>query len=110
MAVLAYNESKIDTRLRNLIGYSLFFASTVMLIVVSNADTVILCDMPNSVLDCIIRLITSILFDVNSPIISSNKFGSTFHSFFCESWIQQLLGKEELVLMLVYVQLLVALE
>ena len=45
MAVLAYNESKIDTRLRNLIGYSLFFASNVMLIVVSNADTVILCDM-----------------------------------------------------------------
>ncbi|XP_050288956.1 equilibrative nucleotide transporter 3-like [Quercus robur] len=39
MAVLAYNESKIDTRLRNLIGYSLFFASTVMLIVLDLATS-----------------------------------------------------------------------
>ncbi|KAL4628758.1 hypothetical protein ACB092_05G262400 [Castanea dentata] len=39
MAVLAYNESKLDTRLRNLIGYSLFFASTVMLIVLDLATS-----------------------------------------------------------------------
>ncbi|KAL5579278.1 hypothetical protein UlMin_011720 [Ulmus minor] len=34
MAILAYNESKIDTRKRNLFGYSLFFISTVLLIAV----------------------------------------------------------------------------
>ncbi|KAL0012630.1 hypothetical protein SO802_007738 [Lithocarpus litseifolius] len=39
MALLAYNESKIDTRWRNLIGYSLFFASTVMLIVLDLATS-----------------------------------------------------------------------
>nr|POE62227.1 equilibrative nucleotide transporter 3 [Quercus suber] len=39
MAALAYNESKIDTRLRNLIGYSLFFASNVMLIVLDLATS-----------------------------------------------------------------------
>ncbi|OMO76629.1 Equilibrative nucleoside transporter [Corchorus capsularis] len=33
MAILAYNESKIDTRRRNLVGYLLFFASTFLLIV-----------------------------------------------------------------------------
>ncbi|OMO65024.1 Equilibrative nucleoside transporter [Corchorus olitorius] len=33
MAILAYNESKIDTRRRNLIGYLLFFASTFLLVV-----------------------------------------------------------------------------
>ncbi|XWS15653.1 hypothetical protein CRYUN_Cryun34aG0020000 [Craigia yunnanensis] len=33
MAILAYNESKINTRRRNIIGYLLFFASTFMLIV-----------------------------------------------------------------------------
>ncbi|KAK7838943.1 equilibrative nucleotide transporter 3 [Quercus suber] len=87
MALLAYNESKFDTRWRNLIGYSLFFASTVMLIVVSNADTVILFYMPNSILQyCTIRLITSHFFEVNSLIIDSNKYGSTFHSFLCETY------------------------
>nr|XP_023891182.1 equilibrative nucleotide transporter 3-like [Quercus suber] len=39
MALLAYNESKFDTRWRNLIGYSLFFASTVMLIVLDLATS-----------------------------------------------------------------------
>ncbi|XP_075667476.1 equilibrative nucleotide transporter 3-like [Castanea sativa] len=39
MALLAYNESKIDTRWRNLLGYSLFFASTVMLIVLDLATS-----------------------------------------------------------------------
>ncbi|KAL7174834.1 hypothetical protein ACSBR1_043844 [Camellia fascicularis] len=33
MAILAYNESKIDTRKRNLIGYILFFISTLSLLV-----------------------------------------------------------------------------
>ncbi|XP_022142378.1 equilibrative nucleotide transporter 3-like [Momordica charantia] len=33
IAILAYNESKIDTRRRNIRGYSLFFLSTVLLIV-----------------------------------------------------------------------------
>ncbi|XVF87596.1 hypothetical protein PTKIN_Ptkin18bG0132900 [Pterospermum kingtungense] len=37
MAILAYNESKIDTRRRNIIGYSLFSASTFMLIVLDLA-------------------------------------------------------------------------
>ncbi|CAI0431167.1 unnamed protein product [Linum tenue] len=34
MAVLAYNESRIDTRKRNIGGYLLFFAGTLMLLVV----------------------------------------------------------------------------
>ncbi|XP_062093527.1 equilibrative nucleotide transporter 3-like [Humulus lupulus] len=34
MILLAYNEAKIDTRKRNLCGYTLFFASTLLLIVV----------------------------------------------------------------------------
>ncbi|KAM6551796.1 hypothetical protein CsatB_001604 [Cannabis sativa] len=34
MILLAYNEAKIDTRKRNLIGYTLFFTSTMLLIVV----------------------------------------------------------------------------
>ncbi|XWS19508.1 hypothetical protein CRYUN_Cryun31cG0022100 [Craigia yunnanensis] len=39
MAILAYNESKIDTRRRNIIGYLLFFASTFMLIVLDLATS-----------------------------------------------------------------------
>ncbi|KAK8575285.1 hypothetical protein V6N13_033477 [Hibiscus sabdariffa] len=39
MAILAYNESKINTRLRNIFGYSLFFASTFMLIVLDLATS-----------------------------------------------------------------------
>ncbi|GMN50935.1 hypothetical protein TIFTF001_020095 [Ficus carica] len=34
MAILAYHEAKIDTRTRNIFGYSLFFISTFLLIVV----------------------------------------------------------------------------
>ncbi|PON85795.1 Equilibrative nucleoside transporter [Trema orientale] len=34
MAILAYNEAKIDTRKRNLFGFALFFTSTFLLIVV----------------------------------------------------------------------------
>lgn len=37
IAILAYNEAKIDTRWRNIRGYALFFISTVLLIVVSNS-------------------------------------------------------------------------
>ncbi|KAK6264829.1 hypothetical protein SCA6_020263 [Theobroma cacao] len=39
MAILAYNESRIDTRQRNLVGYLLFFASTFMLIVLDLATS-----------------------------------------------------------------------
>ncbi|XVF25919.1 hypothetical protein REPUB_Repub13aG0255600 [Reevesia pubescens] len=39
MAILAYNESKIDTRRRNIIGYLLFTASTFMLIVLDLATS-----------------------------------------------------------------------
>ncbi|XP_022716011.1 equilibrative nucleotide transporter 3-like isoform X2 [Durio zibethinus] len=39
MAILAYNESRIDTRRRNIIGYLLFFASTFMLIVLDLATS-----------------------------------------------------------------------
>ncbi|KAI7997698.1 Exosome complex component RRP43 [Camellia lanceoleosa] len=39
MAILAYNESKIDTRRRNLTGYILFFISTFALLVVNLAIT-----------------------------------------------------------------------
>ncbi|XWS12752.1 hypothetical protein CRYUN_Cryun37aG0117300 [Craigia yunnanensis] len=39
MVILAYNESKIDTRRRNMIGYLLFFASTFMLIVLDLATS-----------------------------------------------------------------------
>lgn len=35
MAIMAYHEAKIDTRIRNIFGYSLFFISTFLLIVVS---------------------------------------------------------------------------
>lgn len=35
MAILAYNESKIDTRKRNIFGYCLFTISTFALIIVS---------------------------------------------------------------------------
>jgi len=35
LAVLAYNEAKIDTRRRNLVGYIIFFISTLSLLVVS---------------------------------------------------------------------------
>lgn len=38
MAILAYNEAKIDTRKRNLTGYILFFLSTLALLVVSIAS------------------------------------------------------------------------
>ncbi|PON49330.1 Equilibrative nucleoside transporter [Parasponia andersonii] len=37
MAILAYNEAKIDTRKRNLFGFALFFTSTFLLIVVDLA-------------------------------------------------------------------------
>ncbi|XP_039016353.1 equilibrative nucleotide transporter 3-like [Hibiscus syriacus] len=39
MAILAYNESKINTRRRNIFGYFLFFASTLMLIVMDLATS-----------------------------------------------------------------------
>lgn len=35
IAVLAYNEAKIDTRKRNLFGYSLYFMATAVVLVVS---------------------------------------------------------------------------
>lgn len=35
MAILAYNEAKIDTRKRNINGYCLFFLATLFLLVVS---------------------------------------------------------------------------
>uniref|UniRef100_A0A2N9IFH1 Equilibrative nucleoside transporter n=1 Tax=Fagus sylvatica TaxID=28930 RepID=A0A2N9IFH1_FAGSY len=38
-AVLTYNESKINTRLRNLIGYTLFFGSTLLLLVLDLATS-----------------------------------------------------------------------
>ncbi|KAH7569019.1 hypothetical protein JRO89_XS06G0089800 [Xanthoceras sorbifolium] len=37
MAILAYNESKVNTRQRNLAGFILFFASTLSLLIVSTA-------------------------------------------------------------------------
>jgi hypothetical protein len=39
MAILAYNEAKINTRKRNIAGYILFTASTLMLMVVSNMNS-----------------------------------------------------------------------
>ncbi|KAJ6421922.1 hypothetical protein OIU84_026954 [Salix udensis] len=39
MAVLAYNEAKINTRLRNLSGYALFFLSTLMVLVLDLATS-----------------------------------------------------------------------
>ncbi|KAK6932462.1 Equilibrative nucleoside transporter, partial [Dillenia turbinata] len=39
MAILAYNEAKIDTRKRNLLGYALFTLSTFMLIVLDLASS-----------------------------------------------------------------------
>ncbi|KAF5956194.1 hypothetical protein HYC85_009050 [Camellia sinensis] len=38
-AILAHNESKVDTRRRNLTGYILFFISSLALLVVSTAMT-----------------------------------------------------------------------
>lgn len=35
LAILAYNEAKINTRRRNLFGYSLFFISSLIVLVVS---------------------------------------------------------------------------
>lgn len=42
MALLAYNEAKIDTRKRNLAGYILFCASTFLLVVVSISNCLVL--------------------------------------------------------------------
>uniref|UniRef100_A0A5B7AYN3 Equilibrative nucleotide transporter 3-like n=1 Tax=Davidia involucrata TaxID=16924 RepID=A0A5B7AYN3_DAVIN len=39
MAILAYNESKIDTRRRNMTGYILFFLSTLLLLVLDLATS-----------------------------------------------------------------------
>ncbi|KAJ6349061.1 hypothetical protein OIU77_006616, partial [Salix suchowensis] len=39
MAVLAYNEAKINTRLRNLFGYALFFLSTLLVLVLDLATS-----------------------------------------------------------------------
>ncbi|XP_044460630.1 equilibrative nucleotide transporter 3-like [Mangifera indica] len=39
IAILAYNESKIDTRLRNLAGYTIFFASTFALLLLDLATS-----------------------------------------------------------------------
>ncbi|CAN1319186.1 Equilibrative nucleotide transporter 3 [Linum perenne] len=39
MAILAYHESKIDTRKRNIAGYLLFFVSTLMLLVIDFATS-----------------------------------------------------------------------
>ncbi|KAJ0018143.1 hypothetical protein Pint_10769 [Pistacia integerrima] len=38
IAILAYNESRIDTRLRNLAGYTIFFSSTLALLLVSSTE------------------------------------------------------------------------
>lgn len=35
MAILTYKEAKINTRQRNLLGYTLFFISTLLVLVVS---------------------------------------------------------------------------
>jgi equilibrative nucleoside transporter 1/2/3 len=35
LAILAYNEAKVNTRLRNLFGYTLFFITTFLVLVVS---------------------------------------------------------------------------
>ncbi|XP_062161692.1 equilibrative nucleotide transporter 3-like isoform X2 [Alnus glutinosa] len=39
MAILAYNESKISTRQRNLFGYTLFFASTLLVLILDVATS-----------------------------------------------------------------------
>ncbi|GAY31921.1 hypothetical protein CUMW_283700 [Citrus unshiu] len=39
MAILAYNESKIDTRKRNITGYTIFFASTLALLLLDLATS-----------------------------------------------------------------------
>ncbi|XP_059660008.1 equilibrative nucleotide transporter 3-like isoform X2 [Cornus florida] len=39
IAILSYNESRIDTRRRNIMGYTLFFSSTLLLLVLDLATT-----------------------------------------------------------------------
>ncbi|XP_061346729.1 equilibrative nucleotide transporter 3-like [Gastrolobium bilobum] len=39
LAILAYNEAKINTRLRNLFGYTLFFISTLLVLIVNAATS-----------------------------------------------------------------------
>lgn len=38
LAILAYHEAKVNTRLRNLFGYTLFFLSSLLIIVVSSVS------------------------------------------------------------------------
>lgn len=45
MAILAYNESKIDTRKRNITGYTIFFASTLALLLVSSVMLFLHCTL-----------------------------------------------------------------
>ena len=89
MAILAYNEAKINTRKRNIAGYILFTASTLMLMVVSNMN--------------------------NSYLLWFNLFPINFNSWLidsdnCDRWIWPRQEEEALDLLLVYVQLLLLLE
>jgi len=38
LAVLAYNEAKLNTRIRNMFGYILFFISTLLVLIVSPTE------------------------------------------------------------------------
>lgn len=44
LALLAYKEEKINTRIRNLFGYTLFFISSLMVLVVSPVYLIVIFD------------------------------------------------------------------
>lgn len=104
IAILAYNEAKIDTRWRNIRGYSLFFISTVLLIVVSNSGC---CFLNQDAHITAFKLKFSLLFgwlsDTECCLLR-------FLLIFCNSWIWPHLEKEGLDHILLCVSLSVHLE
>ncbi|KAB1227762.1 Equilibrative nucleotide transporter 3 [Morella rubra] len=85
MAILAYNESKVDTRQRNLFGYTLFFASTLLVLVLDLATS-----GKGGIGPFIGLCVLSACFGVADAHVQGGMLGDL--SFMCPEFIQSFLG------------------
>ncbi|XP_075667096.1 equilibrative nucleotide transporter 3-like isoform X2 [Castanea sativa] len=85
MAILAYNESKINTRKRNIFGYTLFFASTLLVLVLDFASS-----GKGGIGPFIGLCVLSACFGVADAHVQGGMLGDL--SFMCPEFIQSFLG------------------
>nr|XP_023909326.1 equilibrative nucleotide transporter 3-like [Quercus suber] len=85
MAILAYNESKINTRKRNIFGYTLFFASTLLVLVLDFTTS-----GKGGIGPFIGLCVLSACFGVADAHVQGGMLGDL--SFMCPEFIQSFLG------------------